>query len=60
MFGLGHCAVVGVAGFSSTWVQRCLDWQNETPGAKWLRRGCGLLVLVAGAYFVFSARGDFA
>jgi len=57
-FGLGHCAVIGVAGFSSTWVQRWLDWQNETPGARWLRRGCGVLVLVAGTYLVFSAQGN--
>ncbi len=52
LFGLGHCAVIGLAGVSSTWVQRWLNWQNGTPGAKWLRRGCGLLVLLAGAWLV--------
>ncbi len=55
LFGLGHCAVIGLAGFSSTWVQRWLDWQNDTPGAKWLRRGCGLLVLAAGVWLIVSA-----
>jgi len=54
LFGLGHCAVIGLAGFSSTWVQRWLSWQDNTPGAKWLRRGCGLLVLAAGAWLVLS------
>ena len=52
LFGLGHCAVIGLAGFSSTWVQRWLSWQDSTPGAKWLRRACGMLVLVAGAWLV--------
>ena len=54
LFGLGHCAVIGLAGFSSTWVQCWLSWQNNTPGAKWLRRGCGMLVLAAGAWLVFG------
>jgi cytochrome c-type biogenesis protein len=55
LFGLGHCAVIGLAGFSSTWVQRWLDWQDSTPGAKWLRRACGVLVLAAGVQLVLSA-----
>jgi cytochrome c-type biogenesis protein len=55
LFGLGHCAVIGLAGVSSTWVQHWLDWQNGTPGAKWLRRACGLLVLLAGVYLVGQA-----
>ncbi len=56
LFGLGHCTVIGLAGASSSWVQRWLDWQNGTPGAKWLRRGCGLLVLAAGFWLVWSGR----
>jgi cytochrome c-type biogenesis protein len=55
LFGLGHCAVIGLAGFSSTWVQRWLSWQDSTPGAKWLRRACGVLVLLGGVYMVFTA-----
>jgi len=55
LFGLGHCAVIGLAGFSSTWVQRWLSWQDRTPGAKWLRRVCGVLVLAAGVQLILSA-----
>lgn len=54
LFGLGHCTVIGVAGVSSIWVQRWLDWQSGTPGAKWLRRACGVLVLAAGVQLVVS------
>jgi cytochrome c-type biogenesis protein len=57
LFGLGHCAVIALAGFSSSWVQRWLSWQNNTPGAKWLRRACGVLVLAAGAWLVVTAAG---
>lgn len=55
LFGLGHCVVIGLAGTTSAWVQRWLDWENGTRGAKWLRRGCGILVLAAGGWLAFSA-----
>lgn len=54
LFGFGHCAVIGLAGVSSTWVQRWLRWQYATAGAQWLRRGCGVLVIAAGAWLVTS------
>jgi cytochrome c-type biogenesis protein len=54
LFGLGHCLVIGLAGFSSSWVQRWLAWQDETPGARWLRRLCGIAVLMAGVWLVVS------
>ena len=57
LFGLGHCAVIGLAGFSSSWVQRWLSWQENTPGAKWLRRICGVLVLAGGVWLVVTAHG---
>lgn len=55
LFGLGHCAVIGLAGVSSTWVQRWLNWQSETPGAKWLRRSCGALVIASGVWLVITS-----
>jgi cytochrome c-type biogenesis protein len=54
-FALGHCTVIASAGVSSAWVQRWLAWQNDTPGARWLRRGCGALVLAAGAWLIVGA-----
>ena len=53
-FGLGHCAVIGVAGVSGNWVQRWLAWQEGGAGAKWLRRLCGALVLAAGGWLLCS------
>ena len=55
LFGLGHCVVIGLAGLSSAWVQRWLNWQDGTRGATWLRRGCGLIVLVAGIQLLRAA-----
>ncbi len=55
LFGLGHCAVIGLAGVASSWVQRWLAWQGEGSGARWVRRGCGVIVCLAGAYLIFQA-----
>jgi cytochrome c-type biogenesis protein len=52
LFATGHCGVIAFAGASTTWVQHWLAWQHDTPGAKWLRRACGLLVVVAGGWLV--------
>ncbi len=54
LFALGHCTVIATAGVSSTWVRRWLAWQNDTPGAKWLRRACGALVVAAGVWLVIT------
>jgi cytochrome c-type biogenesis protein len=54
LFGLGHCLVIGLAGVSSQWVQRWLAWQGGHPGARWLRRGCGALVVAAGVWLIVS------
>ncbi len=55
LFALGHCAVIAFAGASSHWVQTWLAWQGDHPAARWLRRLCGLLVIVAGAWLLTSA-----
>lgn len=55
LFALGHCAVIGLAGASSSWVQRWLSWQADSTGARWLRRSCGLLVIAGGVYLVMTA-----
>lgn len=54
LFGLGHCAVIGIAGVSTSWVQRWLAWQDGTQGAQWLRRACGVCVCAAGVYLIWQ------
>jgi cytochrome c-type biogenesis protein len=54
LFGLGHCTVIGFAGFSSTWIQRWLAWQDNTSGTQRFRRVCGALVVTAGVWLVVT------
>jgi len=56
LFGLGHCAVIVAAGTSAGAVQRYLDWNERSRGGIWLRRACGVLVLLGGVYLIHTAR----
>jgi cytochrome c-type biogenesis protein len=55
-YGVGHCAVIVAAGTSTRWVQKYLDWSNESRGATVARGLCGVLVILGGLYMVYVAR----
>lgn len=53
-FGMGHCSVIVAAGSLAHVAQRYLDWTGRSRGAVWLRRGAGLLVLLAGVHSLLN------
>lgn len=55
LYGVGHCAVIVLAGTFTGLVQRYLDWNAASSGAVVLRRVCGVLVLLGGVYLVYAA-----
>lgn len=56
LFGLGHAGLIAVAGASMGLVQRLLRWNNQERGAKWLKHGSGVAVILGGLYFLWTAR----
>ena len=54
-YGVGHCAVIVVAGTSTELVQRFLNWNEQSKGVTVVKCVCGLLVLIAGFYLLWSA-----
>jgi len=56
-YGVGHCALIVVAGVSAEKVQQVLDWHGSSRGSAWLRRSCGLLVLAGAGWLVWSVHG---
>ena len=54
LFGLGHAATIAVAGASGQTVQRYLTWSAGSRGPDLLRKASGLLVIAAGAYFLYA------
>lgn len=53
-YGVGHCAVIVLAGTSAQQIQHYLNWNNRTGIATAMRRGCGVLVILAGLYLLAS------
>lgn len=54
-YGVGHCAVIVLAGSATSLVQRYLDWSNDNGMATRLRQGCGILLLGFGLYLIWIA-----
>jgi cytochrome c-type biogenesis protein len=54
-FGIGHCLVIVVAGSVAHTVQKYLNWTDQSKGAIWLKRSAGVLVLLGGIYFIYTA-----
>jgi len=55
MYGIGHGAVIVLAGTCTEWVQRYMNWSERSGGAVILKRVCGVLVLLAGLYMIYVA-----
>jgi cytochrome c-type biogenesis protein len=54
-YGVGHCSVIVVAGTSTGWVQRYLNWNEKSRGAIIVKRICGVLVILGGLYLIYTA-----
>ena len=54
-YGIGHCSVIVIAGTSTEWVEHLLHWNNTSSGTLWLKRICGILVLLGGLWLLYTA-----
>jgi cytochrome c-type biogenesis protein len=54
-FGLGHCSVIVGAGTLTGKVQKYLNWGEEYRTILWIKRICGVLVILGGIYFLTIA-----
>jgi cytochrome c-type biogenesis protein len=56
MYGIGHCSVIVFAGTSTEVIQRYLNWNERSKGAIILKKVCGILVILGGAYMIYTTR----
>ncbi|MFH2052120.1 MAG: cytochrome c biogenesis protein CcdA [bacterium] len=54
-YGIGHCLVIALAGSSAAWTQRVLDWNATSATGKRVKHVCGVLVIIAGLYMLWTA-----
>lgn len=52
-FGIGHCSIIIAAGTLTGKVQKYLDWTEGSKTILWIKRVCGVLVLLGGIYLIF-------
>jgi cytochrome c-type biogenesis protein len=55
-FGVGHCAIIVLAGTFMEVVQHYLNWNEKSKGSVILKKVCGVLVLAGGLYLIYTAR----
>jgi cytochrome c-type biogenesis protein len=54
-YGIGHCAVIVLAGTSTELVQRYLNWNEQSRAVAVIKGTCGVLVLLGGVWLIYSA-----
>ena len=55
LYGIGHCAVIVLAGTFTEVVGRYLHWNEKSKGLLVLKRVCGFLILLGGLYMLYTA-----
>lgn len=53
-FGIGHCAVIVIAGTLAGKVQQYLNWTENSVSIIWIKRICGILVILGGIYLIYT------
>ena len=53
-FGIGHCSVIVGAGTLTGKVQKYLNWSEEAKTILWIKRVCGVLVILGGIYLIYT------
>jgi len=54
-YGIGHCAVIVLAGTFTEVVQRFLNWNEQSKGVAIVKAVCGVLVLLGGVWLIYTA-----
>ena len=53
-YGVGHCAVIVLAGTFTGIVQRFLKWNEQSKGIAVVKAVCGVLVLLGGIWLIYT------
>jgi cytochrome c-type biogenesis protein len=55
-YGVGHCAVIVLAGTFTEVVEDFLHWNEKSRGTIILKKICGVLVIAGGLYLIYTTR----
>ena len=52
-FGIGHCSIIVLAGTMTKKVQEYLNWTENSKVVSYIKKICGVLVILGGLYMVY-------
>jgi len=52
-FGIGHCSIIVLAGTMTKKVQEYLNWTENTKVISYIKKTCGVLVILGGVYMIY-------
>ena len=55
-FGMGHCSIIAGAGTITGKVQKYLNWSEGSKTILWIKRVCGVLVILGGVYLIYTVQ----
>ncbi|PKL35438.1 MAG: cytochrome C biogenesis protein [Spirochaetae bacterium HGW-Spirochaetae-1] len=55
-YALGHCSVIIFAGTFTEYLQKYLNWSENSKGTIIVKKICGSLVILGGIYLVYTAQ----
>jgi len=53
-FALGHCSVIVFVGTAANKAQSLVSWGSRSGVTRWVRRVCGVLIVLAGIYLLLA------
>ena len=53
-YGIGHSLVIVLAGIGVNQLQGFLNWDSRAQGTLWMKRACGVLIILTGLYLAFG------
>lgn len=53
-FAFGHIFVIVLAGTMTKKVQQYLNWTESSKAVKYIKKTCGILVILGGIYFIYT------
>ena len=52
-FGIGHCSIIVLAGTMTKKVQEYLNWTENSKVVSYIKKICGVLVILGGIYMIY-------
>lgn len=54
IYSIGHCSVIIFVGTFAGMIQNYLNWNERSNGVAWVKKICGILIILGGIYLIWN------